>query len=64
MLFLYLLTVLNTLSTDTDDTISYTSLVGGLHVNNKKVEFDSRGRRKVQNIINLPIKSFRIWLKK
>jgi hypothetical protein len=31
VLFLYLLTVFNTFSTDIDDIIPYTSLVGGLN---------------------------------
>jgi hypothetical protein len=47
--FLYLLTVLNTLSTAIDD-----ALVGGL--NDKKVEFGSRGKQHFQDIINFPIK--------
>jgi hypothetical protein len=59
--FLYLLTVLNTLSTYIDDIIPYTSLVGGL--NDKKVEFGARGKRNFQNVINFPVKTFRVGVK-
>jgi hypothetical protein len=49
LVILQLLTVLNTLSTAIVDIIPCTSLVGGL--NDKKVEFGSRGRQNLQNII-------------
>jgi hypothetical protein len=57
VIFLYLLTVLNTLST----IIDAISLVGGLI--DKKVTFGSRGRQDFQDI-NFPIKSFRVGVKK
>jgi hypothetical protein len=62
VIFLYLLTVLNTFSTAIDSIIPCTSLVGGL--NDKKVMFGSRGRQDFQDITNFPMKSFRVWVKK
>jgi hypothetical protein len=52
------LTVLNTLSPDIDDIIPCT------WVNDKRVEYGSRGRRNFQKITNFPIKSFRVVVKK
>jgi hypothetical protein len=51
-----------TLSTDIDDIIPYTFLDGGL--NDKKFDFGSRGRQNLQNIINLPMKNFRVGMKR
>jgi hypothetical protein len=56
------MTVLNTLSTGVNDIIPYISLVGGL--NDKKVEFGSRGRQNFQDTINFRVKSSRVGVKK
>jgi hypothetical protein len=48
VIFLYLSTVLNTLSTVIDDIIP----------------FGSRGRQNFEDIINFPIKSYRVGVKK
>jgi hypothetical protein len=61
--FVILLTVLNTLSTAiVDIIIPCTSLVGGF--NDEKVEFGSRGRQNLQDIIIFPIKRFKVDVQK